>query len=245
MMVHACPDRILLVPEAIHPKRQSVWHEGLVALTSAAPPNILFVLPDQLGARWLPTNGHATVSTPHLGQFADESTVFERAISTSPVCTPYRGCLLSGLYPSQTGVLGNGQPYPADVRSLADHLNDGGYATYYVGKWHLSGAPQENRWVAPHKRAGFQHFVGWESHHVDHYAGLIWRDDPADAQVMSGHEDRCPNRYRFETVVNSGTARPALLHDSRLSGAAPTLLPAFRLPATVRGTGSPKRTKRR
>ena len=157
-------------------------------MTSAAPPNILFVLPDQLGARWLPTYGHATVSTPHLEQFADESTVFERAISTSPVCTPYRGCLLSGLYPSQTGVLGNGQPYPADVRSLADHLNDGGYATYYVGKWHLSGAPQENRWVAPHKRAGFQHFVGWESHHVDHYAGLIWRDDPADAQVMSGHE---------------------------------------------------------
>ena len=151
-------------------------------------PNILFVLVDQLGARWLPTYGHQTVQTPELDSFAAESTVFERAITTSPVCTPYRGCLLSGRYPSQTGVLQNGQAYPVEVHSLADHLNDAGYATHYVGKWHLSGAPQENRWVPPEKRAGFQHFVGWESHHVDHNAGLIWRDDPDTPIEMPGHE---------------------------------------------------------
>ena len=151
-------------------------------------PNILFVLVDQLGARWLPTYGHQTVQTPELDSFAAESTVFERAITTSPVCTPYRGCLLSGRYPSQTGVLQNGQAYPAEVQSLAHHLNDAGYATHYVGKWHLSGAPQENRWVPPEKRAGFQHFVGWESHHVDHNAGLIWRDDPDKPIEMPDHE---------------------------------------------------------
>ena len=126
--------------------------------------------------------------TPHLDSFAAESTVFERAITTSPVCTPYRGCLLSGRYPSQTGILSNGQSYPADVPSLADHLNEAGYSTRYIGKWHLSGAPQENRWVPPNQRAGFQQFIGWESHHVDHHAGVIWRDDPREPIEMPGHE---------------------------------------------------------
>ncbi len=153
-----------------------------------APPNILFVLADQLGARWLPIYGHPLVATPNLESFAAEGAVFEQAISTAPICTPYRGCLLSGKYPSQTGVLENGQAFPSDVKSLADHLNDGGYQTYYAGKWHLSGAPQRNRWVPPGQRAGFRHFIGWESHHVDHNAGLIWSDDPDDARKMPGHE---------------------------------------------------------
>jgi len=151
-------------------------------------PNILFVLVDQLGARWLPMYGQRKVQAPQLDEFAAESTVFERAVTTSPVCTPYRACLLSGRYPSQTGVMENGQAFPADVKSLADHLNEARYATHYVGKWHLSGAPQENRWAPPGKRAGFQRFIGWESHHVDHYGGLIWRDDPNDAIAMPGHE---------------------------------------------------------
>lgn len=151
-------------------------------------PNILFVLVDQLGARWLPTHGHPFVRTPNLDRFAAESTVFDRAITTSPVCTPYRGCLLSGRYPSQTGILSNGQSFPADAPSLADHLNAAGYTTRYIGKWHLSGAPQENRWAPPNQRAGFQHFIGWESHHVDHHAGLIWRDDPNEPIEMPGHE---------------------------------------------------------
>ena len=153
-----------------------------------APANILFVLADQLGARWLPTYGHPLVETPHLETFAAESAVFERAVTTAPVCTPYRACLLSGMYPSQTGVFQNGQTFPAGVKSLADHLNAGGYRTHYVGKWHLSGAPQKNRWVPPALRAGFQRFIGWESHHVDHHAGLIWADDPDNAVKMPGHE---------------------------------------------------------
>lgn len=152
------------------------------------PPNIVFVLVDQLGARWLPVYGHPLVSTPTLDSFAAESAVFERAITTAPICTPYRGCLLSGKYPSQTGVRENGQAFPSGVTSLADHLNDGSYRTHYAGKWHLSGAPQRNRRVPPDQRAGFQHFIGWESHHVDHHAGLIWADDSDHAIGLPGHE---------------------------------------------------------
>ncbi len=151
-------------------------------------PNILFVFPDQLGARWLPTYGNPIVQTPHLEAFATQSTVFERAITSSPVCTPYRGCLLTGRFPSQTGVLENGQALPDDATTFAHILNDVGYDTYYVGKWHLSGNPQKNRQVSPSQRGGFQQFIGWESHHVDHNKGLIWGDDPDEAIELVGHE---------------------------------------------------------
>ena len=151
-------------------------------------PNLLFVLPDQLGARWLPQYGNAHVKTPRLNQFARESAVFERAMSTSPICTPYRGCLLSGRYPSQTGVRHNGDAFPREIPSLAQRLNDAGYATHYIGKWHLGGQPQRNRRVEPDERAGFQHFIGWESHHVDHYAGLIWHGAEDEPREMPGHE---------------------------------------------------------
>lgn len=132
--------------------------------------------------------GNAIVQTPHLESFARQSTVFDRAITTAPVCTPYRGCLLTGRYPSQTGVLENGQALPQDATTFAHLLNESGYETYYIGKWHLSGDPQANRWVAPEQRGGFQHFIGWESHHVDHNAGLIWENNPDKAIQLTGHE---------------------------------------------------------
>ena len=155
---------------------------------SERPPNVLVILPDQLGARWAPAYGNSVVHAPRLDQFARQSVIFDRAITTSPICTPYRGCLLSGRYPSQTGVRQNGQAYPREIPSLADRLNDAGYATHWIGKWHLGGSPQCNRRVEPDQRAGFQHFIGWESHHVDHYAGLIWHGDETDAREMPGHE---------------------------------------------------------
>ncbi len=148
-------------------------------------PNILFVFPDQLSARWVESQH---VHTPHLDQFATHSTVFNHAYTCAPVCTPYRACLLTGRYPSQTGVTRNGMALPADTPTIADHLNAAGYNTYYIGKWHLSGDPHRNRWVPPQQRGGFSHFTGWESHHVDHWQGHIWRDDPETAYAMNGHE---------------------------------------------------------
>ncbi len=174
----------------------------------AAPPNILFALCDQLGARWLPLYSHPSVATAQLDSFAQEATVFERALTTAPVCTPYRGCLLSGLYPAQTGLVQNGMAFPTGLPSLADHLNAGGYATHYIGKWHLSGAPQKNRWVSPERRTGFQRFIGWESHHIDHYAGRIWAEDPDKAIAMPGHETDALTDFAIEELANLAQ-RPA------------------------------------
>ena len=118
-------------------------------MPATSPPNLLFLFPDQLGARWTALDGHPLVHTPRLLELAQESTVFTQACSSSPLCTPWRACLLSGRWPTQTGVTRNGQALPDGIPTLAQRLNGAGYHTAWLGKWHLSGAPQANRRVLP------------------------------------------------------------------------------------------------
>lgn len=151
-------------------------------------PNLLFIFPDQLAARWTSVEHHPAARTPNLKWLADHSHVFSCCCSSSPLCTPFRGALLTGRYPTQTGIRENGQALPPGFDTLAHQLEAGGHHTIYLGKWHLSGDPQCNRWVPPEARGGFRTFIGWESHHVDHWDGKIWADDPDTSLPMPGHE---------------------------------------------------------
>ena len=149
--------------------------------------NLIFILPDQLGADVLGCYG-ADVITPRIDAFSEQGVKFTRAYTSSPICTPYRGVLFSGRYPYETGVTGNGMALPLEgFVPLAERFDRAGYATSYVGKWHLGGEPGGNQWVPPEQRGGFRDFIGWESHHVDHWKGLIFEDGP-EAIAMEGHE---------------------------------------------------------
>jgi arylsulfatase A-like enzyme len=161
---------------------------------------VVLIFPDQLGATWLGCYGHPDVRTPNVDRFAREGTTFERAYTASPICTPFRGTLFTGRYPCQTGITENGFRLPHAETTLAELFNRGGYHTAYVGKWHLSGPPGGNRWVPPEERAGFQTFLGWESHHVDHWSGRIWADDPDRAIPMPGHETDALTEIACDTL---------------------------------------------
>ena len=71
-----------------------------------AKPNILFIMADQLAARYLGAYGHPLVKTPHLDRLAAEGVVFENAYTPSPLCAPARATTMTGLLPSRTGVQG-------------------------------------------------------------------------------------------------------------------------------------------
>lgn len=124
------------------------------------PPHIVFLFADQLQAFALGCMGNPDIITPHLDALAADGLLFRHAYSDSPVCTPYRGCLMTGRYPSQSGIRNNGDAFAPDERCLPHALEAAGYATGYVGKWHLGGGG--NRPIPRELQAGFHQFLGYQ-----------------------------------------------------------------------------------
>lgn len=102
------------------------------------PPNIIIFLPDQVPAHELGAFGGQNIATPNMDGLVAEGVSFTNALSTCPLCAPYRGMLLSGLYPTHNGMLLNWlESNPADP-SIAKTLHAADYTTAYIGKWHLN-----------------------------------------------------------------------------------------------------------
>lgn len=79
------------------------------------------------------------VQTPNIDRIAHEGAIATSYYAASPVCTPSRASLLTGLHPQATGAPKNGMHISKDVSTFAHILKAEGYATSYVGKWHLAG----------------------------------------------------------------------------------------------------------
>ncbi|QEX22819.1 choline-sulfatase [Hypericibacter adhaerens] len=109
---------------------------------SRPQPNILLVVFDQMSALALPDYGHPLVRTPHLSRLAARGTVFERAYCASPLCSPSRYALLTGLLPSRIGAYDNASELPSGVPTLMHHLRAAGYRTCLAGKMDFTGADQ-------------------------------------------------------------------------------------------------------
>jgi arylsulfatase A-like enzyme len=80
--------------------------------------------------------------TPNLDSLAAEGALFERSFCATPQCSPSRSSLLTGLYPSKTGVMGNiGAAGGNELhqKTIGALFEEGGYRTAYFGKWHLGG----------------------------------------------------------------------------------------------------------
>jgi arylsulfatase A-like enzyme len=108
-------------------------------------PNIIVVFDDQARSQELGCYGGRNITTPHLDRMAEEGIRFTHATSTCPLCTPYRGMLQTGRYPTHSGVVLNWVNVNPDQRCMAHVFNDAGYDTAFIGKWHLaSGARTMN-----------------------------------------------------------------------------------------------------
>lgn len=117
-------------------------------------PNIIFYFSDQ--QRWdtLGCYGQPLPVTPNLDSLAAQGVRFEHAFTCQPVCGPARACLQSGKYATQVGCHRNAQALPQNITTLADHFNEAGYETAYVGKWHL--ASNRNSYTAPVDEENFE-----------------------------------------------------------------------------------------
>lgn len=153
-------------------------------------PNLVFVFADQWRAQATGYAGDPNAHTPNLDRLAAQSVNCANAVSTCPVCSPYRGSLMTGCYPLTHGVFLNDVPLAPDRVSFADVLNDAGYLTGYIGKWHLDGHGR-SAFIPPERRQGFAFWRAQECTHDynrSHYfadtdQALTWEGYDALAQT--------------------------------------------------------------
>jgi arylsulfatase A-like enzyme len=141
------------------------------AIQKPEQPNVIFILTDQWRASALGYAGNDIVQTPQLDKFAKEAVNFKNAVSVLPVCTPYRASLMTGRYPTNTGMFINDLYLPSEELCMAEIYNEAGYNTAYLGKWHLDGHGRTDN-VAPERRQGWEFWKGSECDHnypKEHY----------------------------------------------------------------------------
>jgi len=126
--------------------------------------NIITIVTDDQ-ARWsLGAYGNTEARTPHLDRLADEGAKFLNAFVPTPVCSPSRVSFFTGLYGTQVGITdflnrqeeNEGLGLPDSAVTWPEVLQQHGYATGLIGKWHLGTQPKFHP-----TRHGFDHFFGW------------------------------------------------------------------------------------
>jgi arylsulfatase A-like enzyme len=161
------------------------------ARPSARPPNIVFILADDLGYADVSCYGRPDFSTPNIDHITAQGLRFLQAYANSAVCTATRTALITGRYQYRLR-LGLEEPLrgnldvglPPEHPTLPSLLKKAGYGTTLIGKWHLGFLPK----FGPLK-SGYDHFYGFRSGALDYFSHAIggkddlWDDDVAIHQV--------------------------------------------------------------
>jgi arylsulfatase len=146
------------------------------------PPNIVFILADDLGYAELGCYGQKKIRTPNLDRLAAEGIRFTQHYAGCAVCAPSRCVLMTGKHTGHAHIRSNAEvqpegqrPIPADSVTVAKLLKARGYATGAVGKWGLGPPGSEGD---PNKQ-GFDLFLGYncQRHAHNHYPTYLWRND--------------------------------------------------------------------
>ena len=134
-------------------------------------PNIIVLLADDLGYGELGCQGNTEIPTPHIDSIAQNGVRFTNGYVTGPNCSPSRAGFLSGRIPTRFGYENNPIGHrnedpniglPADEVTIAETLQDAGYTTGPIGKWHQGGTAAYHPF-----RHGFEEFFGFM--HEGHY----------------------------------------------------------------------------
>ena len=102
-------------------------------------PNIVFILSDDHRADTMGNMGHPFVKTPNLDRIAKEGVKFTNDFAAIPLCSPSRGCFLTGQYAHRHGVKNNYTPWNDRNVTFLELLKNSGYKNAFFGKWHMPG----------------------------------------------------------------------------------------------------------
>ena len=146
-------------------------------LPAQKKPNVIYILTDQWRSTAFGFAGNQQVKTPNIDSFAKQAVVFKNCVSVCPICTPYRAALMTGRYPTSTGMFMNDLYLPEKEECMAEIFKKAGYSTAYYGKWHLDGHGRFNN-VEPDRRQGFDYWKASECSHDYNRMLFYENDDP-------------------------------------------------------------------
>lgn len=160
----------------------------------AQPPNIVFILADDLGYGDLGCYGQDKIRTPNLDRLAGQGMRFTQHYTGAPVCAPARCTLMTGLNGSHAQIRGNrdsgnGRPFPgqwpitSEALTIAEVLKSAGYATGGFGKWGLGPSDSTG---SPMKQ-GFDRFYGYNCQRNAHSYYPPFLDDDEGIENINKH----------------------------------------------------------
>jgi len=194
------------------------------------PPNIIYILADDLGYGELGCYGQKWIRTPHLDQLARQGMRFTQHYAGNAVCAPSRCCLMTGKHPghafirnnramkrSKTGPKWPGQlPIPDEAVTIAEMLKQRGYATAAIGKWGLGHTGNSGDPLGQ----GFDLFYGFQcqTHAHNHYPRFLWHNgvketQPGNDRTATG-ETYCQDQFTRMALqfIRENRDRPFFLY---------------------------------
>lgn len=189
---------------------------ALEAALPARPPNVIFILADDLGYGDIGPFGQKLIRTPNLDRMAAEGTRYVQSYTGATVCAPSRCSLMTGFHNGHAAIRGNreikpeGQePMPAGTYTVAHLFKQAGYATGATGKWGL-GYPGS---TSTPDKMGFDYFFGYNCQLLAHnyYPDHLWRNNERvelDGKTYS-HDLMAGEALEF---IRRNRARPFFLY---------------------------------
>ena len=173
------------------------------------PPNIIFIMADDLGYHDLGCYGQTKIQTPHIDRLAAEGIRFTNAYAGAPVCAPSRSVLMTGQHTGHTTVRGNFSRVenlvkddrvpllPEDI-TVAEVLQQAGYVTGMTGKWGL-GEPETSG--VPNAQ-GFDEWFGYLNQRNAHsyYPPYLWRN--REKIVLEGNQNGQQQTYSHDLFTD-------------------------------------------
>ena len=174
---------------------------------NSKPPNIIYILADDLGYGDIGVYGQTLFETPNLDRLAKGGMQFLQHYSGSTVCAPSRSALMTGQHTGHTFIRGNSErgftlenegqyPLASEELTIAEVLKEAGYRTAAFGKWGLGYPGSEG---APNSQ-GFDQFYGYNCQRVAHnyYPTHLW--DNQLKEYLKGNDGNTAQTYAPELI---------------------------------------------
>lgn len=185
-------------------------------------PNIIVFFSDQQRYDTIGCYNKDIDITPNLDYMASEGVKFENAFTCQPVCGPARSCMQTGKYATQTGCYVNDIGLKENEKTIAKLLNDEGYETAYVGKWHLASTRGEcdfsKKAIPVSKRGGYKDYwmasdvLEFTSHGYD---GYVFDKDNNKVEFIGYRADKITD-FALEFIENRDIEKPFFLFLSHI-----------------------------